>query len=36
MTAQFRELIADLSTSPAVQVALSPVGDGLLQVITAR
>jgi predicted O-methyltransferase YrrM len=36
MTAQFRELIADLSTSPAVQVALSPVGDGLLQVVTAR
>jgi len=35
-TAQLRDLIADLSASPAVHVAISPVGDGLLHVVTTR
>ncbi len=35
-TTQLRELIADLTASPAVQVSLSPVGDGLLQIVTSK
>jgi predicted O-methyltransferase YrrM len=35
-TAQLRGLLADLSASSAVHVAISPVGDGLLQLITVR
>jgi len=35
-TAQLRDLIADLSASLAVHVAISPVGDGLLHVVTTR
>ncbi len=34
VTADLRGVIADLDASPAVQVALSPVGDGLLQLLT--
>jgi predicted O-methyltransferase YrrM len=33
-TRDFRTLISELSTSEAVHVALSPVGDGLLQIVT--
>jgi predicted O-methyltransferase YrrM len=33
MTSDRRGIIAELSQSPAVHVALSPVGDGLLQLI---
>jgi predicted O-methyltransferase YrrM len=36
VTADLRGLIAELRESPAVHVAISPVGDGLLQLITAR
>lgn len=36
ITTQLRELIADLAASPAVQVSLSPVGDGLLQIVTSK
>lgn len=36
ITADVRGLIAELRDSPAVHVAMSPVGDGLLQIITAR
>lgn len=36
VTAELRGLLAELSESPAVHVALSPVGDGLLQIVTAR
>ena len=36
VTAELRGLIADLTASPAVHVAISPVGDGLLQIVTAR
>lgn len=36
VTADLRGLIAELRDSPAVHVAISPVGDGLLQLITAR
>ena len=35
-TTQLRDLIAELEASPAVHVALSPVGDGLLQLVTRR
>ena len=35
-TADLRGLMSELSGSPAVRVAISPVGDGLLQIITAR
>jgi len=35
-TTQLRELITELEESPAVHVALSPVGDGLLQLVTRR
>ena len=35
-TAVLRGLIADLSDSSAVHMAISPVGDGLLQLVTAR
>lgn len=35
-TTQLRELIDELEASPAVHVALSPVGDGLLQLVTRR
>ncbi len=35
-TAQLRDLIADFSASPAVHIAISPVGDGLLHVVTTR
>ncbi len=36
VTADLRALIAELRDSSAVQMAISPVGDGLLQLITAR
>ncbi len=36
ITAELRGLIAELRDSPAVHVAISPVGDGLLQLVTAR
>ena len=36
VTADLRGIIAALSESRAVHVAISPVGDGLLQLITAR
>lgn len=36
VTADLRGLVVELSASPAVHVALSPVGDGLLQIVTAR
>lgn len=36
VTADLRVLLAELSRSSAVHVAISPVGDGLLQVVTAR
>ena len=36
ITAELRVLLAELSRSSAVHVAISPVGDGLLQVVTAR
>jgi predicted O-methyltransferase YrrM len=36
VTAELRGIIAELADSPAVHVAISPVGDGLLQLITAR
>ena len=36
VTAELRGLLAELSESPAVHVALSPVGDGLLQIVTGR
>ena len=35
-TTQLRDLIAELEASSAVHVALSPVGDGLLQLVTRR
>lgn len=35
-TGELRGIIAELRESPAVHVAISPVGDGLLQVVTAR
>lgn len=35
-TADLRELITELSASPAIHLAVSPVGDGLLQIITSR
>jgi predicted O-methyltransferase YrrM len=35
-TTQLRELISELDASPAVHAALSPVGDGLLQLVTRR
>jgi predicted O-methyltransferase YrrM len=35
-TSQLRELITELEASDAVHVALSPVGDGLLQLVTRR
>lgn len=34
VTAELRGLIAELRESPAVHIAVSPVGDGLLQIIT--
>lgn len=36
VTTQLRELIAELASSPAVHVSLSPVGDGVLQLVTRR
>lgn len=36
VTEELRGIIAELRDSPAVHVAISPVGDGLLQVVTAR
>ncbi|WP_439565089.1 O-methyltransferase [Microcella sp.] len=36
VTAELRALITDLRESPAVHLAISPVGDGLLQIVTAR
>lgn len=36
VTAELRGIIAELRDSPAVHVAISPVGDGLLQLVTAR
>jgi predicted O-methyltransferase YrrM len=36
VTADLRGIIAALVESPAVHVAISPVGDGLLQLVTAR
>ncbi|MBX9718017.1 MAG: class I SAM-dependent methyltransferase [Microbacteriaceae bacterium] len=36
ITAELRGLMAELRDSPAVHVAISPVGDGLLQLVTAR
>ncbi|MDX2025644.1 O-methyltransferase [Microcella sp.] len=36
VTAELRGIIAAISESAAVHVAISPVGDGLLQLITAR
>lgn len=35
-TAELRGIIAELRESPAVHLAISPVGDGLLQVVTTR
>lgn len=35
-TAVLRGLLADLRASSAVHVAISPIGDGLLQLVTAR
>jgi predicted O-methyltransferase YrrM len=36
VTAELRGIVAELLESSAVHTALSPVGDGLLQIITAR
>lgn len=36
VTAELRGIVAELLESPAVRVAVSPVGDGLLQIVTAR
>ncbi|MFN4002809.1 O-methyltransferase [Microcella sp.] len=36
VTADLRALLAELRASTAVHVAISPVGDGLLQLVTAR
>lgn len=34
VTAQLRGVLRDLRESPAVRIAVSPVGDGLLQILT--
>lgn len=36
VTAELRGILAELLDSPVVRVAVSPVGDGLLQIVTAR
>ncbi len=36
VTVELRGILAELLDSPVVRVAVSPVGDGLLQIVTAR